>query len=140
MAPRSRKNIVSNFNVMVVGYSGVGKTSFIKTLLESLSLQHDDGPIEKTTQPYTITKEIQVDEKERILLTLIDTPGFNADFLVDKQLYDILRYIENQFDITLEEVCQTFVKFVILTGYFRNPKSNVIQRQWILECIVVCIS
>jgi cell division control protein 11 len=135
MAPRSRKNVVSNFNVMVVGFSGVGKTSFVRTLLETLSLEEEQivevsptkkrrdsfmsenssimvmneeqaakGPIEKTLQPYTISREIEVD-KERLVLTIIDTPGFQQEYLVDKQLHDITKYIEHQFDLTLQEVC-----------------------------------
>lgn len=111
---------------MLVGYSGVGKTSFLRTLLESLEEQRPTitnkrrrdsaisetvsftekelrGPIEKTTQPYTVSKEIQVDQ-HHIILTLIDTPGFSAEFLVDRQLHDIIKYIEHQFDLTLEEV------------------------------------
>ncbi|KAG0739354.1 hypothetical protein G6F57_011881 [Rhizopus arrhizus] len=110
MAPRSRKQAVSHFNVMVVGFSGAGKTSFIRTLIEALKLDEKqeeeqeqaqspittkkrrdsvasetsfvniepEGPIERTLQPYTVSREIEVD-KERILLTLIDTPGFQAD-------------------------------------------------------------
>lgn len=143
MAPRSRKNFVSHFNVMVVGFSGVGKTSFVRTLLEALALEdtssssetaatkkrrdsfmsenssvivHEQlqGPIEKTLQPYTISREVEVEKKERIILTIIDTPGFGAEYLVDKQLHDITKYIEHQFDLTLAEViyikkiCQTF--------------------------------
>ncbi|KAI8090136.1 Septin-type guanine nucleotide-binding (G) domain-containing protein [Gilbertella persicaria] len=145
MAPRSRKNLVSNFNLMVVGFSGVGKTSFVRTLLETLQLEevaqqeaspttptkkkrrdsfmsensaiivHEElqGPIEKTLQPYTISREIDVDKKERIVLTIIDTPGFSAEYLVDKQLHDIIKYIEHQFDLTLAE--ESKVK--------RNPKA-----------------
>lgn len=131
MTPRSRKNAVSNFNVMVVGFSGVGKTSFVRTLLETLLLEeqvedtpskkrrdsfmsensslyvHEEqqlqGPIEKTLTPYTISREIEVD-RERIILTIIDTPGFQQEYLVDKQLHDITKYIEHQFDLTLAEV------------------------------------
>ncbi|EIE90642.1 hypothetical protein G6F47_009945 [Rhizopus delemar] len=142
MAPRSRKQAVSHFNVMVVGFSGAGKTSFIRTLIEALKLDEKkeeeqaqsptttkkrrdsvasetsfvnvepEGPIERTLQPYTVSREIEVD-KERILLTLIDTPGFQAEYLVDKQLHDIMKYIEHQFDLTLAE--ESKVK--------RNPKA-----------------
>lgn len=143
MAPRSRKNVVSHFNVMVVGFSGVGKTSFVRTLLETLLLEekvdetpqsksrrdsfisehsasnliiHEEqqlqGPIEKTLQPYTISREIDID-KERIVVTIIDTPGFDQEYLVDKQLHDITKYIEHQFDLTLAE--ESKVK--------RNPKA-----------------
>lgn len=62
-----------------------------------------DGPLEKTTAPYTASIGIEVDG-EKVMLTLIDTPGFQGDFKIDKQLHDILGYIEHQFDLTLAEV------------------------------------
>ncbi|KAI8987625.1 Septin-domain-containing protein [Mycotypha africana] len=178
MVPRPRKSHVSNLNIMVVGFTGVGKTAFVRTLLETLSIEekrragndtsiianentvsekqqiddnnssnnkksnsrrdsfisehssksnnnigsqyyHDEhaleGPIEKTLQPYTISREVEVvDKKEnKVLLTLIDTPGFSAEYLVDRQLHDILKYIEHQFDLTLAE--ESKVK--------RNPRA-----------------
>ncbi|KAG2225192.1 hypothetical protein INT45_009521 [Circinella minor] len=119
MSPRSRRNAVSFFNVMVVGFSGVGKTSFIKTLMaalknetpkdkrESFGSQTPDsnalaGPLTKTQKPYTVSAGIDVDG-EKVMLTVIDTPGFQSDYLIDKQLHDILGYIEHQFDLTLAE-------------------------------------
>jgi cell division control protein 11 len=84
------------------------------------------GPIEKTNQPYTISREIHVDNKERIVLTLIDTPGFSAEYLVDKQLHDIIKYIEHQFDLTLAEVIIFNILSNICLSYLsifdRNPK------------------
>ncbi|KAI8344205.1 Septin-domain-containing protein [Chlamydoabsidia padenii] len=132
MAPRSRKPAVSHFNVMVVGFSGVGKTSFARTILESLKLKMPkekreamfqssssgtglsliQGPLERTLVPYTVSVDIEVDG-EKMVLTLIDTPGFETDYTVDKQLHDILGYIEHQFDLTLAE--ENKVK--------RNPKA-----------------
>ncbi|KAI8390889.1 Septin-domain-containing protein [Radiomyces spectabilis] len=129
MSPRSRKNAVSHFNIMVVGFSGAGKTSFIRTLLESLkmSMPHDKrnsffhqpelpseahGPLQKTASPYTISMNIEVDG-EKVALTLIDTPGFQTEYMVDKQLQDIVGYMEHQFDLALNE--ETKVK--------RNPKA-----------------
>lgn len=127
MPPRSRKNAVTHFNIMVVGFSGVGKTCFVRTLLETLAVEEEtplkkrrdsfmsensnvimheeqlQGPIEKTLTPYTISREIEVD-RERLVLTVIDTPGFHQEYLVDKQLHDITKYIEHQFDLTLAEV------------------------------------
>ncbi|KAI8141785.1 Septin-domain-containing protein [Fennellomyces sp. T-0311] len=129
MSPRSRRNALSYFNVMVVGFSGVGKTSFIKTLMaalksemsqdkrESFGSQPSDanelkGALTKTTKPYTVSAGIDVDG-EKVMLTVIDTPGFQSDYLIDKQLHDILGYIEHQFDLTLAE--ESKVK--------RNPKA-----------------
>ncbi|KAI7882711.1 cell division/GTP binding protein [Lichtheimia hyalospora FSU 10163] len=133
MAPRSRRNAVSHFNVMVVGSAGVGKTSFVKTLLAALKTEMPKkkrdsavgpsesdmckdpthGPLSKTLAPYTISSSIEVDG-DKVMLTVIDTPGFYDDFRVDKQLHDILGYIEHQFDLTLAE--ENKVK--------RNPKAS----------------
>jgi septin family protein len=116
MAPtRSRKTTVPHFNVMVVGFSGVGKTSFVRTLQASLGLNKRDSMfqsgeqascplLERTLEPYTMSVETLVDGGEKVALTLIDTPGFNMDYLLDKQVHDILGYIEHQFDLTLAEV------------------------------------
>ncbi|KAJ8651801.1 hypothetical protein O0I10_012622 [Lichtheimia ornata] len=133
MAPRSRRNAVSHFNVMVVGSAGVGKTSFVKTLLAALKTEMPKekrdsavgpsesdirkdpthGPLSKTLAPYTVSSSIEVDG-DKVMLTVIDTPGFYDDFRVDKQLHDILGYIEHQFDLTLAE--ENKVK--------RNPKAS----------------
>ncbi|OAD03699.1 hypothetical protein MUCCIDRAFT_178919 [Mucor lusitanicus CBS 277.49] len=109
MSPRSRKNQISHFNVMVVGFSGVGKTSFVRTLLETLSLDQANTIASNGGKK----RQIEVEKKERIILTIIDTPGFGAEYLVDKQLHDITKYIEHQFDLTLQE--ESKVK--------RNPKA-----------------
>lgn len=61
------------------------------------------GPLERTLVPYTVSVDTEVDG-EKMVLTLIDTPGFQTDYTVDKQLHDILGYIEHQFDLTLAEV------------------------------------
>ncbi|KAG1140084.1 hypothetical protein G6F37_009323 [Rhizopus arrhizus] len=84
--------------------SVMSETSFVN--------MEPEGPIERTLKPYTVSREIEVD-RERVLLTLIDTPGFQAEYLVDKQLHDIMKYIEHQFDLTLAE--ESKVK--------RNPKA-----------------
>lgn len=112
---------------MVVGSAGVGKTSFVKTLLAALKTEMPKekrdsavgpsesdirkdpthGPLSKTLAPYTVSSSIEVDG-DKVMLTVIDTPGFYDDFRVDKQLHDILGYIEHQFDLTLAEVSYLF--------------------------------
>ncbi|KAI7862311.1 Septin-type guanine nucleotide-binding (G) domain-containing protein [Spinellus fusiger] len=125
MAPRSRKHTTSNLNVMVVGFSGVGKTAFIKTLVEALKYEHPNsnwsameehphlqGLLTKTTEPYTVSVDLEL-QGEKVVLTLIDTPGFKETYLADQHLHDLVSYIEHQFDLTLEE--ESKVK--------RNPKA-----------------
>lgn len=142
MTPRSRKPVISHFNVMVVGFSGVGKTSFVRTLLESLKLKMPKekretmiqpagngqalitGPLERTLVPYTVSVEAEVDG-EKMVLTLIDTPGFQTEYIVDKQLHDILGYIEHQFDLTLAEVIKKMdlALYMYITSIFKMEKK-----------------
>lgn len=121
MAPHfRRKNAVVQFNLMVVGFAGLGKTSFLRTFCDTLSVKKAEqrdvpqlqGPVEKTTKSYSMTFDIE-EEGEKISLTIVDTPGFTDDFSLDKQLYSVLNYLEDQFDFTLAE--ESKVK--------RNPKA-----------------
>ncbi|KAI9033686.1 Septin-type guanine nucleotide-binding (G) domain-containing protein [Phycomyces nitens] len=123
MSPRPKKNTPTQFNVMVVGFGGVGKTAFLRTFLQALqhlhgaSVNDDDGSGEITAlQPTKLpsTVSVNIDSGgERLTLRLIDTPGLNTGYQMDKELQDILEYIEHQFDLTLTE--ESKVK--------RNPKA-----------------
>lgn len=132
---------------MVVGSAGVGKTSFVKTLLAALKTEMPKekrdsavgpsesdirkdpthGPLSKTLAPYTVSSSIEVDG-DKVMLTVIDTPGFYDDFRVDKQLHDILGYIEHQFDLTLAEVSYLFEEWArASTPMIREPEMLVAQ-------------
>jgi septin family protein len=138
---------------MVAGYSGLGKTSFIRTLFGTLksrtaagglknksssgnlladankkassptspsspnpngmaarsngpqeSMAYVTGNLVRTMNSFEALFEIE-EGNEKINLTLVDTPGFvGSDEVVDKHCDEILRYIEYQFDLTLDEV------------------------------------
>ena len=82
------------FNIMVAGPRDVGKTSFLKTLLATTEisalpgLAYDEaqrkvdafgqrnGVLDSTLAMDSITLEMS-EQEERILLTLVDTPGFD---------------------------------------------------------------
>ncbi|OAD76978.1 hypothetical protein PHYBLDRAFT_99862, partial [Phycomyces blakesleeanus NRRL 1555(-)] len=108
------------FNVMVVGFAGVGKTAFLRTFLEALQHLHGASPetddeitaLQPTKLPSTVSVNID-SGGERLTLRLIDTPGLSTGYQMDKELQDILGYIEHQFDLTLTE--ESKVK--------RNPKA-----------------
>ncbi|CAG8645580.1 14561_t:CDS:2 [Cetraspora pellucida] len=128
---RRRKHAVSQLNLMVVGFSSLGKTSFIRMLFETLCrLKEDtelpaslfkraetaqDAEAARTKELYSFTLDIE-EEGEKISLTLVDCPGFVRDneLRLDVQVTEVLRYIEAQFDQTLAE--ETKVK--------RNPKAQ----------------
>ena len=88
------------------------------------------GPLTKTEKPYTVSAGIDVDG-EKVMLTVIDTPGFQSDYLIDKQLHDIIGYIEHQFDLTLAEV-NIFDHENLNTGKFIRNKEDAV-RWGILE-------
>ncbi|CAG8671687.1 24630_t:CDS:2 [Dentiscutata erythropus] len=128
---RRRKHAVSQLNLMVVGFSSLGKTSFIRMLFDTLCrLKEDlevppslskraetaqDAEAARTKELYSFTLDIE-EEGEKISLTLVDCPGFVRDneLRLDVQVTEVLRYIEAQFDQTLAE--ETKVK--------RNPKAQ----------------
>ncbi|CAG8587083.1 1666_t:CDS:2 [Dentiscutata heterogama] len=128
---RRRKHAVSQLNLMVVGFSSLGKTSFIRMLFDTLCrLKEDielppslskraetaqDAEAARTKDLYSFTLDIE-EEGEKISLTLVDCPGFVRDneLRLDVQVTEVLRYIEAQFDQTLAE--ETKVK--------RNPKAQ----------------
>lgn len=69
-----------NFNLMVVGESGVGKSTFINTLFathlaDSKASQSSSDPPRQTTEIHTSSFNVQ-ENGVRMQLTLIDTPGF----------------------------------------------------------------
>ena len=80
MAQLRRKNIKKTvfFNVMVVGASGSGKTSFINTLVESPLLLSKTFDVQETDSEKTLVispTTIDLEEEQKITLTIIDTPG-----------------------------------------------------------------
>ncbi|KAI9284288.1 Septin-domain-containing protein [Umbelopsis sp. AD052] len=118
MPPKSRKKNATPLNIMVTGFSGVGKTAFVRTFCETLTEQDADpipdltGPLSRTEKPYPVSLDFDY-EGERIALTVIDTPGFQVNTPIEKSLQEITEYIEQQFDLAIGEELK--VK--------RNPKA-----------------
>ncbi|KAI9290610.1 Septin [Neoconidiobolus thromboides FSU 785] len=90
-----------NYTVLVVGESGLGKTTFINTLLASTISKYKDPSkrhrlVEKTTQ-ISLTKATFEESLFKTKLTLVDTPGF-GDFINNNESWiPILNYIETQY-------------------------------------------
>ncbi|KAI9595052.1 Septin-2 [Syncephalis fuscata] len=92
------------FNIMVVGDTGLGKTTFMNTLFNT-DLTEEILP--KTPQD---TKTVQIDPKYYELsesgvtlnLTVIDTPGFGDQLNRESNLFPIVEYIDEQFDAYLK--------------------------------------
>jgi len=84
---------------MVVGASGLGKTTFVRTLTQNTGFRFDQ-PLKPNIGP---TLEIEVFQSEielaqrKVLMTIIDTPGF-GDRLDNSQVsQNVLQYVEKQF-------------------------------------------
>ncbi|KNC97471.1 uncharacterized protein SPPG_07388 [Spizellomyces punctatus DAOM BR117] len=114
-----RKNIKKGltFTVMIVGASGLGKSTFVNTLCESPVFPKKDysnpekAAIERTVAITPVTVDMEEDGI-KLSLTIVDTPGFGDNINNEGNFLDILAYIERQYDDILAE--ESRIK--------RNPK------------------
>ncbi len=79
---------------MVVGQSGLGKSTFINTLFAT-KIAEVAPPVEKTTSIKTSTVVLE-ENNVKMALTLVDTPGFHDALDNTQALGPILSYIEEQ--------------------------------------------
>lgn len=95
------------FTLMVVGESGLGKSTLINSLfLTDLYSDRDIPPVserlEKTVDIESSTVEIE-ERGIKLKLTVVDTPGF-GDSLDNSECYKpILDYVNNQFNTYLKD-------------------------------------
>lgn len=93
------------FNLLVVGRSGLGKSTLVNTLFKSSVARRKDGkekPLPSTTQ----VKKVETTVSEggvKLHLTVTDTPGF-GDHINNENCWEpIISYIEQQYSRYLEE-------------------------------------
>ncbi|KAG1809011.1 Septin-domain-containing protein [Suillus variegatus] len=123
LSPRRshRKNRASPaFNLMVVGARGTGKTSFLRLLLETADISPNatedqrvgldrflNGSLKHTQQINTARVEICESRYDRVLLTVIDTPGLDFsdghELRVERQVSGMIKYLDAQFADTMNE-------------------------------------
>lgn len=126
LAMRSRSQrraprIAPTFNIMVAGSQGTGKTSLLKMILDTCEISAQATPehrsaVEKFMQGgskrtralSTATAEIFEGRYDRIMLTVIDSPGLDfsigGELELERSVSGIVRYIESQYAQTMGEV------------------------------------
>ncbi|EMP39540.1 Septin-9 [Chelonia mydas] len=95
------------FNLMVVGQSGLGKSTMVNTLFKSKVSRKPTGPgyeehVPKTVQLQSVTHVIE-EKGVKMKLTVTDTPGF-GDQINNENCWDpIIKYINEQYEKYLRE-------------------------------------
>ncbi|XP_072259911.1 septin-9 isoform X1 [Pyxicephalus adspersus] len=94
-------------NIMVVGQSGLGKSTLINTLFKSKVSRKSVQPtaeerIPKTIEIKSITHEIE-EKGVRMKLTVIDTPGFGDHINNENCWMPIMKFINDQYEKYLQE-------------------------------------
>lgn len=95
------------FNIMVVGQSGLGKSTLINTLFKSKVSRRSVMPSDEERIPKTIEiKSISHDIEEKgvtMKLTVIDTPGFGDQINNNNCWQPIMKFINEQYEQYLQE-------------------------------------
>ncbi|OSD08309.1 septin ring protein [Trametes coccinea BRFM310] len=88
------------FNVIVVGQTGLGKSTLINTifashLIDSKGRMAPDEPVRQTTEIHPVSHVI-VENGVRLRLNIVDTPGY-GDQINNENCWDpIIKYIKDQ--------------------------------------------
>ncbi|ORZ36323.1 neuronal-specific septin-3 [Catenaria anguillulae PL171] len=89
------------FNVMLVGATGLGKSTLLNTLfashlIDSKGRTHPAEALRQTTEIVPVSHNIE-ENQVRLKLTIVDTPGY-ADLMNNEHCLDpILKYIKDQY-------------------------------------------
>nr|XP_061832956.1 neuronal-specific septin-3-like [Nerophis lumbriciformis] len=96
-----------DFNIMVVGHSGLGKSTLVNTLFKSQVSRRTAGwgrdeKIPKTVEIRSVSHVIE-EGGVKMKLTVVDTPGFGDQINNDNCWEPICKYINEQYDKFLKE-------------------------------------
>ncbi|KAJ3400661.1 hypothetical protein HDU80_006718 [Chytriomyces hyalinus] len=121
------------FNLMVVGDSGLGKTTFLNSLFNA-PLSSDDAPRAPLSQTATVDIRPQtyelIEDGVILHLTVIDTPGFGDKLNRQDDFQPVSDYIESQYtkyhecersDEMRKDIIDTRVHALL---YFIPPTGN----------------
>lgn len=118
--------------MQVCGAKGSGKTSLLRLILDSADLSpsatHDQraaverflrGAPKSTEHMDAVCVEIAESRTERVLLSVVDTPGFDfeegRELRLERQVGEVMKYVDTLYAETMGEV---------------SPR--------LLECVYVC--
>ncbi|XP_053326930.1 septin-12 [Spea bombifrons] len=91
------------FNIMVVGQSGLGKSTLVNTLFKSKVIRKSPGSgIPKTMELKEVSQVIE-ERGVEMRLTVIDTPGFGDQINNQNCWEPIIKYIHEQYEKYLRE-------------------------------------
>ncbi|XP_069859670.1 septin-12 isoform X2 [Dipodomys merriami] len=94
------------FNIMVVGQSGLGKSTMVNTLFKSKvwksAMPSLEVPTPQTLELHSVSHVIE-EKGLKLKLTVTDTPGFGDQINNDKCWDPVLGYINQQYEQYLQE-------------------------------------
>ncbi|EJS43461.1 cdc12p [Saccharomyces arboricola H-6] len=114
--PNQRYKIVNEeggtFTVMLCGESGLGKTTFINTLFQTVlkradGQQHRQEPIRKTVE-IDITRALLEEKHFELRVNVIDTPGFGDNVNNNKSWQPLVDFIDDQHDSYMRQEQQPY--------------------------------
>ncbi|KAI0050400.1 hypothetical protein FA95DRAFT_1581239 [Auriscalpium vulgare] len=115
-----RARIPPKFNLMVAGGRGTGKTSLLRLLLDTADIsptatsEHKAslerfmrGSVKHTEAIQTASAEICESRFDRVLLSVVDTPGLDfhegRELKLERQVSSVVKYLDSQFSDTMSE-------------------------------------
>jgi septin 3/9/12 len=122
------------FNVIVVGQTGLGKSTLINTifashLIDSKGRREADEPVRQTTEIQTVS-HVVTENGVRLRLNIVDTPGY-GDQVNNENCWDpIVKYIKDQHSAYLrKELTAMRDRYIQDTRihcclYFINPTGH----------------
>ncbi|KAJ1647950.1 cell division control protein [Coemansia erecta] len=123
-----------NFNVILVGESGMGKSTLVNSifashLIDSQGRRAAQEVIRKTTEIAPVTQTLE-ENGVRVRLTIVDTPGFGDQCNNEGCWVPVIKYIKDQHAAYLERELKPQRDRVIVDTrihaclYFLNPGSR----------------